>query len=883
MTRRSLPGPERLLFGGLLLLGLLLLLASDGLRRLDNVLYDSLLRLYPSSAPDDIAIIAIDEASLAELGHWPWPRATHARLLDQLQASQARALVFDVLFAEPDLRQPENDQALVDSLRRYRPVILPLHIDQRGPGAPFSEILPLPSLVEAASRLGHAHVELDEDGIARGLFLYQGVGTAHWPGLSLALLQELESALAKGYEPARAADGSPPGTSSPWLNQHHDFRRIRFAGPAGTITTYSYADVLNGRLPANSLQNKILFVGATAAGLGDFLPTPLSGLAAPMPGVEVHAAIFQGLRTGSLISPLATPWQIFISLLWVALPILLFPRLTPAQNLALILGLQGALVGASTLLLTQLSVWFAPAATMAVLLMAYPLWSWRRLASLNRFLNQELQRLSQEPTLQAADQPPRLENWYRQLLELLQPDRHALFLDDRLIRGSTPALAPRQDLPTGHWLDLGDEWRYRFRREQQWYQIALAWSAHTPNDEARHELLRNLVPPGQMQAAASARAPSEVIEHRIAQVQAAIAAMRSMRRFIGDSFEHMPDGILVTDSLGQVIFVNAHCRAWLPTGEDAGHPGFLLDWLRPFPPQGQASWSQVLQTVLLQGQTVSLNLSVGERDLLVQLAPFAASANASDSDSHDRGLIASFADITQVREEQRRRLEVVDFVSHDLRAPLVSQLALLEQWARERPDDPSEMIARARRYTEKSLDMADQFLRLSRVEAAEDISLYDCDLLAILENAVDQVQDQARERNIAVDIADDASEIWIQGNAELLERAALNLLTNAIKYSPDETRILGKVYEGSGGPVLEIVDQGQGIASDRVDQIFQRYRQAPDLERQRVTSAGLGLRFVKIAMERHQGQVKVDSVPGQGTSFRLCFPPGDSASAALPH
>src|SRR5690606_41830848 len=60
------------------------------------------------------------------------------------------------------------------------------------------------------------------------------------------------------------------------------------------ISTYSYADVLNNRLPPTSLQGKILFVGATAAGLGDFLPTPLSGLAAPMPGVEVHAAIFQG-------------------------------------------------------------------------------------------------------------------------------------------------------------------------------------------------------------------------------------------------------------------------------------------------------------------------------------------------------------------------------------------------------------------------------------------------------------------------------------------------------------------------------------------------------------------------------------------------------------
>src|SRR5690606_19116539 len=126
------------------------------------------------------------------------------------------------------------------------------------PGAPLSEILPLPALVDAASRLGHAHVELDEDGIARGLFLYQGVGTARWPTLSLALLQALDPRAAHDHEAALAPDASAASNGSPWFNQRRDFQRIPFAGPAGTITTYSYAAVLNGRLPPDALRDKIL-------------------------------------------------------------------------------------------------------------------------------------------------------------------------------------------------------------------------------------------------------------------------------------------------------------------------------------------------------------------------------------------------------------------------------------------------------------------------------------------------------------------------------------------------------------------------------------------------------------------------------------------------
>ena len=102
----------------LLLTGLALLCQQQGwLWRWDHTVYDSQLRFWSRPAPDNIIIIAIDEDSLSQFGRWPWSRQVHAHLLKKISEEHPRAIAYDIIFAEPDLENPEGDTQLANEIR----------------------------------------------------------------------------------------------------------------------------------------------------------------------------------------------------------------------------------------------------------------------------------------------------------------------------------------------------------------------------------------------------------------------------------------------------------------------------------------------------------------------------------------------------------------------------------------------------------------------------------------------------------------------------------------------------------------------------------------------------------------------------------------------
>ena len=195
----------------------------------------------------------------------------------------------------------EADAALARAIRDQGRVVLPM--TQATTGAILSgEVRPLDMFADAAAAIGHSQVEFDPDGIARSVYLWEGFGEARHPQLALALLRLLEP------EPAGRFPPPPPGAEldhQQW--QRANWLRVPFSGPPGTYTHYSYRAVLAGEVPPENLHNKILMVGTTAAGMGDAVPTPTSGLSRPMPGVEVQANVFDALRRGAAVVPLS-PW-----------------------------------------------------------------------------------------------------------------------------------------------------------------------------------------------------------------------------------------------------------------------------------------------------------------------------------------------------------------------------------------------------------------------------------------------------------------------------------------------------------------------------------------------------------------------------------------------
>lgn len=353
----------------------------NGLGRIDALIADRLLDWSGRSAPGDVVVIGIDDASLAALGRWPWSRTVHARMLDVLTAAGPRAVGLDLMFSEPD---PPGDGALAAATRRNGRVVLPLRMAPLQSGDAMVS-LPVPSLAGAAAGMGHLHVELDTDGVARSIFLREGFGDVMWDHFALTLLE------VAGQAGAVPAAPGLPGNSTPGWWRRSQPCLIPYSGPPGHVRRLSYLDVLEGRVPAASLHGAIVLVGATAPGLMDAYPTPVSSQDALMPGVEITAQALIALREGRHLRA-ATSWEaasLTLGVLLLAAAALRFarPKVAAAMTLALLPLTLCAAWG-----LLQGGVRWMPSAALLGLLLLYPLWSWQRLQSALTYLAREFER-----------------------------------------------------------------------------------------------------------------------------------------------------------------------------------------------------------------------------------------------------------------------------------------------------------------------------------------------------------------------------------------------------------------------------------------------------------------------------------------------------------
>ncbi len=164
----------------ILLVITVLIQASGVFSRVDNLLYDLGQKLQRQPVPADVVIVAVDEDSLSRIGRWPWSRKIHADLINRLKQEGVAVVGLDIIFSEPDLKDKDADRILSDAIRQAKNVVLPVLIESTRTNGQVIESLPLPIYAESAADLGRVHVVLDEDGIARSIYLFEGIGAPVW-------------------------------------------------------------------------------------------------------------------------------------------------------------------------------------------------------------------------------------------------------------------------------------------------------------------------------------------------------------------------------------------------------------------------------------------------------------------------------------------------------------------------------------------------------------------------------------------------------------------------------------------------------------------------------------------------------------------------------
>ncbi len=354
--------------------------------RVRNVVFDT----YQSMAPRQmqqlpIVIVDIDEASVAALGQWPWPRTRLARLIEAIHQLGARAIGLDMIMPEadrlspgvfiterpdvsPTLRQelwqlPSNDTLLAETLQRT-PAVLgragtsestssPVPVDDHTRVRTYGEsplayvhrykghMTNLPQLEQAASGHGYLNAEPDQDGVVRLMPLLVAVQEALAPTLVLELLRVADG---QDFYSVHADDNGvrgvqigntfirtdPQGRFRPYFSETD-------ARETNSRRRISALQVLQGTVPAERVQNTIAIIGITALGLADVVSTPV---AARMDGVEVQAQTLENILSDTrLLRPLLAPLLELLAFLMSALLLIaILPRVRPVVGVALFLA-----------------------------------------------------------------------------------------------------------------------------------------------------------------------------------------------------------------------------------------------------------------------------------------------------------------------------------------------------------------------------------------------------------------------------------------------------------------------------------------------------------------------------------------------------------------
>lgn len=738
------------------LLGLL-----NGLGRVDQILYDRAITMSGRAADPDILIVAIDDASIETLGRWPWRRAIHAALLDRLQG--ARAVGLDLIFAESDTVNPNDDLLLAQSIQRNGRTVLPVVLDRLN--NPSAMSMPIPALANAAASTGIINARIDPDGMVREAALTTRFAGNRHNHLALSMLE----VGGQGKEVERFLQRAGPSGDI----------LIPYAGPAGHMRTVSYLSVLRGDLSPEALRGKYVLVGAWATGLGDAYPTPVAHDLSGMSGVEIIANLMQAARDGVSYHRPPAAWNALFSALPVLLACLALWRLSPKRALLISVALVAGILLTAWLLLAYASLWFAPTAALVGVALCYPLWSWRSQEAALRYMDHELRRLQRE-------YPPVL-------------------------------------------------------------------------NEARAPLT----------------GPNASLESRVGELQRALERVRNLRRFLADGLDGMPDATLVFDQEGHMQFRNQAAVMYFQRlgmrPPRVGHPATHLlektisddttrqrvaDALRgKLPTDDTSRWTADLEVRDYAG-----------RDLILKCAPI------HTAEGNFAGTVATLTDISRIRQAERQREETLRFISHDMRAPQSSILALVEMKQESGiQDGQGETLARIATLANRTLHLVDDFVHLTRAESMT-IGAVELDLGSLLQDGVDEFWASAHKRGITLSLRTPLPVAYTRGDQTLLMRALCNLIDNAIKYSPPQTCVECGIELSQDSWRVSIQDQGQGIADSDLAGLFEPFSRVGVETRNDVGGAGLGLAFVRTVAERHGGTVEVRSEIGVGSVFTLCLP-----------
>lgn len=794
------------------------LTVSNFVPSLSNASLNTLFRLRGElPAPDDIVIVAIDDASLQKIGKYPWARRVIADGLDKISAGEPRAVGIDVIYAEES--EPEDDARLAEAIRKNGRVVLPTQLFEADSPTENGQtevvwLRPLPEIEAAAVSEGHAHAAPDVDGTLRSVQLSKAddKGNRFWAfGLEILRVaekiapndfEEKHDSLRFGSHHIRLLQNETETVNIPGVNfSRSDEMLINYAGATKSFRYYSFADVVGGEVSPEVFKNKIVLVGATSPTLGDAQVTPFMHFAGggkreggqAMPGVEVHANVINTIKTQLSLKFLPDFWSYLIASLIVFSATLAVKWLEGWRQVAALVVIPAAIIAGSLLAFNNYFLILPLPEMLTAFIAAVPLLLLDRSLAASRDLDLKLD------TLSAAQKG-----------FLLDENKK----DDRQNR-----IVPRN----------------------------LEWKLRAVDDITTRLLSRmsfiNRVLTGMTEGVMVAD-----LNNRI------IFANQSLTRLFGIELKTLINQDFKKFFLERKFFdfpelneaiekVSAGENVQKEFEENAARVRHFLLQLSP--------------------------VTAGDD------AVFGDFNSPENINSPVIGILILFFDVTKQREIDRLKAETLQLVSHELRSPLTS-IQGLSDVLRKFPvsaDESSEMLDTIHSEAVRLNEIINRFLDVKRLESGmQNLQISTVEVKKLLADCVSAAAPLVAAKQIKFQFNANQFSSILQADAPLLAQAVGNLLSNAVKYSPPETIINIEIVETTSELQIIIRDKGYGIPENALNHIFDKFYRLERDAASKTVGTGLGLSFVKEVAEKHRGRVTVESEENIGSTFILHLP-----------
>lgn len=394
--------------------------------------------------------------------------------------------------------------------------------------------------------------------------------------------------------------------------------------------------------------------------------------------------------------------------------------------------------------------------------------------------------------------------------------------------------------------------------------------------------------------------PPELSREAVATAQSLAKATREQelaRRELEDVMSSLQDAVLVVDKNERLRFLNAAALQLFDVRIQDVLGAHLLEALPSFGlescvrlalSQGRSTMNEqslysssrskaearANATSSTRSAEFTDNISDARRDVLIRVSPVRSSAGQA------AGAVAIIQDLTEMRRLERVRRDFVANASHELRTPIANIRAGAETIL-DNPDEPKliqRFLPQIVEESERLSRLVSDLLDLAQADASSSARRDPVDVCEVAQSVVQRLQEKAQHNDIALDIeySEEACAVRVPGDFAGLEQVFFNLLDNALIYTPSggKVSLCVELLAGKSGEEIaaSVQDNGLGIPLEDQERVFERFYRVDKARSRAQGGTGLGLAIVKHIVDNHNGRIKLQSAPGEGTTFTVFLP-----------